>query len=40
MTVAQDLDQLDEDYKIDAKLEIMQIIAKYKREQYLNQTDS
>ncbi|KAL7742026.1 hypothetical protein ACLKA6_018278 [Drosophila palustris] len=38
MTVAQDLDQLDEDYKIDAKLEIMQIIAKYKREQYLNQT--
>lgn len=40
MTVAQDLDQLDEDYKIDAKLEIMQIIAKYKRKQYLNQTDS
>ncbi|XP_030241127.1 uncharacterized protein LOC115562991 [Drosophila navojoa] len=40
MTIAQDLDQLDEDYKIDAKLEIMQIIAKYKREQYLNQTDS
>lgn len=40
MTIAQDLDQLDEDYKIDAKLEIMQIIAKYKREQYLNQSDS
>lgn len=40
MTIAQDLDQLDEDYKIDAKLEIMQIIAKYKREQYLNQTVS
>lgn len=40
MTVAQDLDQLDEYYKIDAKLEIMQIIAKYKREQYLNQNDS
>ncbi|KAH8263245.1 hypothetical protein KR044_006438 [Drosophila immigrans] len=40
MTVAQDLDQLDEDFKIDAKLEIMQIIAKYKREQYLNQTES
>ncbi|XP_017859660.1 PREDICTED: uncharacterized protein LOC108611485 [Drosophila arizonae] len=40
MTIAQDLDQLDEDYKIDAKLEIMQIIAKYKREQYLNQTHS
>ncbi|EDV98899.1 uncharacterized protein LOC6566433 [Drosophila grimshawi] len=40
MTVAQDLDQLDEDFKIDAKLEIMQIIAKYKREQYLNQSNS
>ncbi|XP_023032218.1 uncharacterized protein LOC111518770 [Drosophila willistoni] len=32
MIIAQDLDQLDEDLKIDAKLEIMQVLAKYKKE--------
>ncbi|XP_017848793.1 uncharacterized protein LOC108604018 [Drosophila busckii] len=38
MTISQDLDQLDEEYRTEAKLEIMQIIAKFKREQLLNKT--